>query len=321
MAHVSSTNPADTDPQNIEVRPPRPISPSPSNYIYNTTRGRGSRGRGGGRGRGRGGASNRGGQVQVHQTESRSDSTSYNHPRPHTHVPNLNQLHPSTPVSIILKADQATGRQVQGFVADILTNGNHPRGIKVRLQDGRVGRVQRIVSEQEARNAYKPATGEMSSSTIEEAEYSSASTRQPTMTSSSGAGMKYSDHRTDDNQAGLEDRTANISLADYVVVKKKGKNKKGKQADENDNAVAFESDQQNTNKATDFLSNGKNEEDAILTCFFCSFRGDEPALSHHIKEHLDWRNWQNELSEKVMNVSDRAIPFSGTRVSSRILFS
>jgi uncharacterized repeat protein (TIGR03833 family) len=51
---------------------------------------------------------------------------------------------PGARVSIVLKQDQPTGHEVQGIVADVLTRGNHPRGIKVRLQDGRVGRVQRM---------------------------------------------------------------------------------------------------------------------------------------------------------------------------------
>ncbi|KAF9873141.1 MFS multidrug transporter [Colletotrichum karsti] len=33
-------------------------------------------------------------------------------------------------VNIVLKADQPTGRTVSGTVQDILTRGNHPRGIK-----------------------------------------------------------------------------------------------------------------------------------------------------------------------------------------------
>lgn len=32
------------------------------------------------------------------------------------------------------------------MVQDVLTKGNHPRGIKVRLTDGQVGRVQRMVA-------------------------------------------------------------------------------------------------------------------------------------------------------------------------------
>jgi len=48
-------------------------------------------------------------------------------------------------VDIVLKKDQPTGKLTRGKVADILTSDNfHPRGVKVRLEDGQVGRVQRI---------------------------------------------------------------------------------------------------------------------------------------------------------------------------------
>lgn len=50
-------------------------------------------------------------------------------------------------VDIVLKADQRTGRLTRGIVKDILTNSStHPHGIKVRLTDGQVGRVQYIIS-------------------------------------------------------------------------------------------------------------------------------------------------------------------------------
>ncbi|MBT5807942.1 YwbE family protein [Candidatus Uhrbacteria bacterium] len=49
-------------------------------------------------------------------------------------------------VAIVLKADQRTGKLTQGFVQDILTSKrDHPRGIKVRLDTGEVGRVQHIL--------------------------------------------------------------------------------------------------------------------------------------------------------------------------------
>ena len=50
----------------------------------------------------------------------------------------------------MLKEDQPTGQETPGVVADILTRGNHPRGIKVRLLDGQVGRVQRMGSAERA---------------------------------------------------------------------------------------------------------------------------------------------------------------------------
>ena len=49
-------------------------------------------------------------------------------------------------VNIVLKADQRTNKLTQGIVKDILTNSpSHPHGIKVRLQDGQVGRVKEIL--------------------------------------------------------------------------------------------------------------------------------------------------------------------------------
>lgn len=49
-------------------------------------------------------------------------------------------------VDIIQKADQHRGKLIRGKVQEILTNSlMHPHGIKVRLEDGRVGRVAAII--------------------------------------------------------------------------------------------------------------------------------------------------------------------------------
>lgn len=54
-------------------------------------------------------------------------------------------IRPGIVVSIVLKQDQRTGKLTRGVVKDILTNSPfHPYGIKVRLIDGQVGRVQSI---------------------------------------------------------------------------------------------------------------------------------------------------------------------------------
>jgi uncharacterized repeat protein (TIGR03833 family) len=48
-------------------------------------------------------------------------------------------------VSIVLKQNQRNGILTEGIIKDILTNShNHPHGIKVRLEDGAVGRVKAI---------------------------------------------------------------------------------------------------------------------------------------------------------------------------------
>jgi uncharacterized repeat protein (TIGR03833 family) len=61
-------------------------------------------------------------------------------------IPTRLQIHPGSRVRIILKQDQAAGKLTEGIVRDILTSSPaHPHGIKVRLVDGQVGRVQEIV--------------------------------------------------------------------------------------------------------------------------------------------------------------------------------
>lgn len=49
-------------------------------------------------------------------------------------------------VMVVQKQDQNTGKLTEGIVKRILTNSqNHPRGIKVMLESGKVGRVQKII--------------------------------------------------------------------------------------------------------------------------------------------------------------------------------
>lgn len=55
-------------------------------------------------------------------------------------------IRPGQTVDIVLKPDQRSGRRTRGVVQTILTrSAQHPHGIKVRLADGRVGRVKAIV--------------------------------------------------------------------------------------------------------------------------------------------------------------------------------
>ncbi|WP_026691710.1 YwbE family protein [Alteribacter aurantiacus] len=64
---------------------------------------------------------------------------------------NRKDITPGANVKIVLKKDQRAGTLTSGVVKDILTKSpNHPHGIKVRLQDGQVGRVKEIVRDEEA---------------------------------------------------------------------------------------------------------------------------------------------------------------------------
>ncbi len=59
---------------------------------------------------------------------------------------NRKDIRPGIEVYIVLKKDQRSGKLTRGVVKDILTKStSHPHGIKVRLADGQVGRVKRIL--------------------------------------------------------------------------------------------------------------------------------------------------------------------------------
>ncbi|MGB7537947.1 MAG: YwbE family protein [Anaerolineales bacterium] len=60
-------------------------------------------------------------------------------------IPKRSELHPGLRVHIIEKQNQRSGELSAGVVARILTKSPvHPHGIKVMLEDGRVGRVQSV---------------------------------------------------------------------------------------------------------------------------------------------------------------------------------
>ncbi|RFZ82012.1 YwbE family protein [Mucilaginibacter terrenus] len=64
------------------------------------------------------------------------------------HGRNRADIYPGLEVDIILKKDQRSGKLTRGVVKDLLTSATyHSRGIKVRLEDGQVGRVANIVEE------------------------------------------------------------------------------------------------------------------------------------------------------------------------------
>jgi len=59
---------------------------------------------------------------------------------------NRKDIYPGLEVSVILKKDQRSGKLTTGIVANLLTSAPyHSRGIKVRLEDGQVGRVAEIL--------------------------------------------------------------------------------------------------------------------------------------------------------------------------------
>ena len=60
---------------------------------------------------------------------------------------NRANVEPGLHVLIVLKKDQRSGKLTEGIVKDILTKSpTHHHGVKVRLESGQIGRVNKILS-------------------------------------------------------------------------------------------------------------------------------------------------------------------------------
>lgn len=71
-------------------------------------------------------------------------------------LPRKSDIREGIRVSIETKADQGTGRLTVGIVKKILTSEEiHPHGIKIRLEDGRVGRVKKITPKHHTVNLHE----------------------------------------------------------------------------------------------------------------------------------------------------------------------
>ena len=61
---------------------------------------------------------------------------------------NRKEIIPGKQVKVVQKQDQKTGKLTQGVVKNVLTkSATHPQGIKVRLENGVVGRVKEIIEQ------------------------------------------------------------------------------------------------------------------------------------------------------------------------------
>ncbi|CCU74457.1 hypothetical protein BGHDH14_bgh00363 [Blumeria hordei DH14] len=184
-------------------------------------------------------------------------------------VPTSQQVCIGTSVSIVLKEDQCTGRQVQGLVKEILTRRDHPRGIKVRLQDGRVGRVQVIMM--------KPVRDSLAE-IVDESLKNFGTNSISTVDRARPRRSQVSDFRLDGFD---EPKQVTASLDDYMVVKK-NKNK-GKPRKPRKNSISGEDQDHGSSKEAQFTPG-----DETPSCPVCGdFDGDELALIHHVNSHFE----------------------------------
>ena len=134
-------------------------------------------------------------------------------------VPKMSQLQRGVNVNIVLKADQRSGKLTTGQVSETLTRGDHPRGIKVRLSSGQVGRVQSI-----AASTTSPSTGKASRQTTEahckeDALFGDSVPQSRRLRQREVKGSDVLQAHDDEATAPLE----SLSLADYVKGPKSSK--------------------------------------------------------------------------------------------------
>jgi len=201
-----------------------------------------------------------------------------------TAVPTTAVVRPGTAVNIVLKADQPTGRTVAGTIRDVLTKGNHPRGIKVRLADGRIGRVQSLASgssiesggDRTEEKAAAAAAAELGAIDADPGEHGGRGSRGGGFQGGGGRrGGKYSDIRLDDD---LEAPSEQIGLDAYIkpAKAKRGRGKK--------HTIAANEAGPSTGASTV----ASETEQGTAACPVCGeFEGDEAAVAHHVAGHFD----------------------------------
>ncbi|KAK3302858.1 uncharacterized protein B0T15DRAFT_401570 [Chaetomium strumarium] len=182
-------------------------------------------------------------------------------------IPTTKEVVPGAAVNIVLKADQPTGRTVQGVVGQLLTRGNHPRGIKVRLTDGRVGRVQSMAG------AAVPSTAQIQSegSAVMPAETTAAG---PTY---GGRRRRRGGHSLDGDEE-QPSSTRAVGLDAYIKPAKQrgGARNAGSAA----RSVTREAGMEGR-------MIGASAEEEESTCPVCGeFRGDVAAVTHHVESHF-----------------------------------
>ncbi|KAI1133233.1 hypothetical protein F5Y10DRAFT_131679 [Nemania abortiva] len=199
-------------------------------------------------------------------------------------VPRTHQVVPGAHVNIVLKADQRTGHQVRGTVQNVLTRGDHHRGIKVRLMDGRIGRVQSMASGGESDSTMEPYSGSIPT---ENPNPNPSAPMASAPENENARGPRGRGHRPRDRDVRLEEPQDSppeqIDLSAYIVPsRRKGKGKKGADTDRTREADDPE-DGSNSNEYRATM----DVASATATCPVCgAFEGDETAVAHHVADHF-----------------------------------
>jgi uncharacterized repeat protein (TIGR03833 family) len=139
-------------------------------------------------------------------------------------VPKYSEIGQGVLVEIVLKADQSTGKLTRGKVADILTRGDHPRGVKVRLESGLIGRVQSLAP---ASNDSPPGINQASPSIHDDGHREDGSSKEFTVTQKFSS--RTQNYRFQEDFRKTEPPVAEaVSLTDFMKPTSRNKHKKSR---------------------------------------------------------------------------------------------
>ena len=198
-------------------------------------------------------------------------------------VPTTRDVVAGVGVHIVLKKDQPTGRTVTGVVRDVLTRGDHPRGIKVRLADGRIGRVQSLASVTaaaagagESAPTAETDTGFATGDSLLEEIREDRDARRRRLLGRNWQGEEGSSQAIPSEQIGLD--------AYMRPAKQKGK-RRGKHG-RGVASISPETEEFDDDGGASLLSTA--DTSAVARCPVCGeFEGDEAAVAHHVSGHFD----------------------------------
>lgn len=190
-------------------------------------------------------------------------------------VPTTREVIPGARANIVLKPDQPTGRTVSGVIKDVLTRGDHHRGIKVRLADGRIGRVQSMASLSQDQTSDSPIGN--NSTELEQPQQFAMGGDGGRTGARGGGQFKFERDVREDGFA--PPPATSLGLDAYI---KPAKQKRG-----HGRGAGRATDMSTTTSSATSSAESAPTTD-VSTCPVCNdFTGDETAIAHHVASHFD----------------------------------
>ncbi|PKS09322.1 hypothetical protein jhhlp_003936 [Lomentospora prolificans] len=188
-------------------------------------------------------------------------------------VPTTAEVIAGARVNIVLKQDQSTGRTVAGTVRDVLTRGNHPRGIKVRLADGRVGRVQTMARGSGSNENANELPGNIAQNAGSISAGDAQGILGDALGPADGAGSRPRQRGRRHDDGDQPPPQQETTLAAYMRPAKQNRRRR------QESTQATEQELEEIERPA---------TDGAVTCPVCgTFEGDEAAVTHHISSHFD----------------------------------